>query len=96
MDLYVQIYQEGMAQGTKDSKTCDELNRRACTAERLRDEAKMKLDAAENEMKRLEMTWECYGAPAETELHIHFVSRGMHAHSQTIENQLNVIKVIDS
>lgn len=55
-DSSFQIYQEGMAQGSKDTNAYDKLNRRACNAERLRDEAKVKLDQAEQEMRRMEMT----------------------------------------
>ena len=51
----LQLYQEGLVQSTKDGSTRDELNRRACDAERLRDEALIKLDAIQNDMRRADI-----------------------------------------
>ena len=49
------LYQEGLQSGAKDSSAYDDLNRRACNAERTRDEALVKLDTMANEMRRTEM-----------------------------------------
>lgn len=46
-----------MIQGHKDKTSYDDLNRRACDAERTRDEALVKMDAVQNEMKRMDMTY---------------------------------------
>ena len=54
--LFCQIYREGMSEGHKEKSTLDELSRRACEAERTRDEAIVKMDAMQNEMKRMGMT----------------------------------------
>ena len=53
---FLQIYQEGMVQGSKESGSLDDLNRRACNAERIRDETLLKLETTESNMRRLEMT----------------------------------------
>ena len=47
-----------MVQGTKDSNTYNELNRRACDAERLRDEANIKMEQMEAQLRRSEMKYE--------------------------------------
>ena len=49
------IYQEGLVQGTRDSGTYEELNRRACQAERQRDEVLIKLESINSNMKRTDM-----------------------------------------
>ena len=49
------IYQEGLNKGSKDNQAYDELNRRACDAERLRDEANVKVDSLQSALKRAEM-----------------------------------------
>lgn len=51
-----QLYKEGLQSGAKDSSAFEDLNRRACNAERTRDEALVKLDAMSAEHRRLEMT----------------------------------------
>ena len=50
-----QIYQEGLTQGSKESGTIDDLNRRACHAERLRDEAMVKIDSINAQLRRLDI-----------------------------------------
>lgn len=50
------LYKEGIVQGTKESNSYNELNSRACEAERLRDEATIKMEQMEAQMRRLEMT----------------------------------------
>ena len=50
------MYQEGMQVTQKECGNLDELTRRACDAERRRDDALIRLDAAEQQYKRLTMT----------------------------------------
>lgn len=49
------LHQEGRIQGSKDSGTLQELNRRACEAERLKDEASIKAESCQNQLKRNEI-----------------------------------------
>ncbi|CAD5112136.1 DgyrCDS1375 [Dimorphilus gyrociliatus] len=49
------LYQEGRIQGSKDTGALQELNRRACEAERLRDEATIKAESFKNQLKRNEV-----------------------------------------
>ena len=51
-----QLYQEGLVQGSKDMSSREDLVRRACNAERSRDEATAKLDSMRSEMERLKNT----------------------------------------
>ena len=53
---FEQVHQEGLLASTKDELNVDELTRRACDAERRRDEAILKLDSFEQQYKRLTMT----------------------------------------
>ena len=46
-----------MTEGHKEKTTLDELSRRACDAERQRDEALVKMDAMQSELKKMEMTY---------------------------------------
>ncbi|KAK2178692.1 hypothetical protein NP493_533g00031 [Ridgeia piscesae] len=50
------LYQEGLVQGNLDMSSKEDLVRRACNAERSRDEAITKLDSMRNEMDRLKNT----------------------------------------
>ncbi|KAI0216077.1 Sodium channel and clathrin linker 1 [Lamellibrachia satsuma] len=50
------LYQEGLVQGSKDMSSREDLVRRACNAERSRDEAIAKLDSMRSEMERLKNT----------------------------------------
>eukprot|EP00918_Siedleckia_nematoides_P085085 GHVU01187088.1.p1 GENE.GHVU01187088.1~~GHVU01187088.1.p1 ORF type:complete len:340 (-),score=65.94 GHVU01187088.1:297-1316(-) len=50
------IYQDGLVRGSAEGKTVEELNSRACEAERLKDEAMVKLSTAEAELRRAQMT----------------------------------------
>ena len=51
------LTKEGLAQGSKERISIDELTRRACDAETKRDEALLKLDSMEQQNKRLDMTY---------------------------------------
>lgn len=45
-----------MVSGTKESNAFNELNRRACDAERTRDEAVIKLHSLEHQLSRSRLT----------------------------------------
>ena len=45
-----------MLSGNKDNRAFDDVNRRACDAERLRDEMSMKLNSLQHELNREKMT----------------------------------------
>ena len=46
-----------MIEGHKEKTGIDELSRRACDAERRRDEAFIIMEAMQSEMKKMEMTY---------------------------------------
>ncbi len=46
-----------MVQGSKEAVAYEDLNRRACNAERSRDEALVKLDSTLNELRRTQMKY---------------------------------------
>jgi len=48
------VYHEGILEGGRESRGVGELSERACTAERLRDEAQMKCDSLTNQLRRTE------------------------------------------
>jgi len=48
------VYHEGILESGRDSRDVSELSQRACTAERLRDEAQMKADSLANQLRRTE------------------------------------------
>ncbi|CAH1776933.1 unnamed protein product [Owenia fusiformis] len=48
------IYQEGLVQGSKEYGTQDDLTRRMCNAERLKEEAMLKLESLQNTLNRKE------------------------------------------
>ncbi|XP_013411252.1 sodium channel and clathrin linker 1 isoform X2 [Lingula anatina] len=49
------LYQEGLVMGSKEQANYEELNKRACQAETLRDEAVIKLESLQGNVKRMEM-----------------------------------------
>ena len=48
------VYHEGILESGRDSRDVSELSQRACTAERLKDEAQMKADSLTNQLRRTE------------------------------------------
>jgi len=46
-----------MIEGQREKTSVDELSKRACDAERRRDEALVKMETMQSEMKKMEMTW---------------------------------------
>lgn len=48
------VYYEGMLESGRESRDVMGLSERACTAERLRDEAQMKADSLANQLRRTE------------------------------------------
>lgn len=53
--MFSQVYQEGIHKAYEDGGRYDQLSKRACDAERDRDELKGKLRKTEAELKRTEM-----------------------------------------
>ena len=53
--IYLQVYQEGIHKAYEDGGRYDQLSKRACDAERERDELKVKLVSLDAELKRTEM-----------------------------------------
>ena len=51
----IQVYQEGIHKAYEDGGRYDQLSKRACDAERERDELKVKLVSLDAELKRTEM-----------------------------------------
>ena len=48
------VYHEGILESGRESRDVTGLSERACTAERLRDEAQMKADSLANQLRRTE------------------------------------------